>query len=220
MKNNWLKGGKLLTLSLMVLGSLTLSACKDYDDDIDRLTNDLAGLNQQLTDHARRLKALKEMAATLNTDLGTLSQLVKAIEEEGYITAVEKTEDGYIIQFNNHNPITIRDGKDGEQGEDGAKGNDGTTPDISIRQDTDGQYYWTLNGDWMMVGGHKVRAGGIDGSDGNPGTDAIAPQVRINSATNEWEVSADGGKTWVTTGTKATGPIGPDGNDGQKGETG
>lgn len=37
------------------------------------------------------------------------------------------------------------------------------------------------------------------------GKDAIAPQIRINTDNNEWEVSTDGGKTWTSTGVHATG---------------
>ena len=40
---------------------------------------------------------------------------------------------------------------------------------------------------------------------GNPGTAAIAPQIRINETTNYWEVSTDNGVTWTSTGVKATG---------------
>ena len=40
---------------------------------------------------------------------------------------------------------------------------------------------------------------------GDKGLDAVAPQVRINDNTNEWEISIDGGKTYTSTGVKATG---------------
>ena len=44
---------------------------------------------------------------------------------------------------------------------------------------------------------------GDQGESGAPGKDAIAPQIRINDMTMEWEVSTDGGLTWVSTGVKA-----------------
>lgn len=38
---------------------------------------------------------------------------------------------------------------------------------------------------------------------GLPGKDGITPQIRINSTTDEWEVSYDNGKTWESLGVKA-----------------
>ena len=49
---------------------------------------------------------------------------------------------------------------------------------------------------------------GIQGEKGEKGQSAIAPQIRINPTTNEWEVSNDNGKTWVSTGVKATVEVG------------
>lgn len=48
---------------------------------------------------------------------------------------------------------------------------------------------------------------------GEKGADAIAPKVRINEATNCWEVSIDNGTTWTSTGIKATGEKGNSGKD-------
>lgn len=35
----------------------------------------------------------------------------------------------------------------------------------------------------------------------------MTPQIRINSTTNEWEISTDNGTTWNTTGVKATATV-------------
>ena len=59
----------------------------------------------------------------------------------------------------------------------------------------------------------KDGANGADGKDGAPG---ISPKVRINSETNEWEISTDG-DTWSSTGVSATGPQGPEGPAGTQG---
>lgn len=61
---------------------------------------------------------------------------------------------------------------------------------------------------------------GPQGEQGEKGEDGITPQLRINAATNEWEISADGGKTWTPTGVKATGAPGKDGADGEDGKDG
>ena len=49
------------------------------------------------------------------------------------------------------------------------------------------------------------------GKKGDKGDDAIAPKVRINEETNEWEISTDGGESWTSTGVVAVGPKGEDG---------
>lgn len=64
-------------------------------------------------------------------------------------------EVGYTITFSKSNPITIyhgkdgqngTDGEDGKPGVDGEDGKNGHTPVIGVKQDTDGSYYWTLDG--------------------------------------------------------------------------
>ena len=54
---------------------------------------------------------------------------------------------------------------------------------------------------------------------GDKGADAIAPQVRINPDSNEWEISVDGGTTWTSTGVKATGDKGDTGATGAQGDS-
>ena len=48
---------------------------------------------------------------------------------------------------------------------------------------------------------------GPQGDKGDNGKDAIAPEIRINDETNEWEISKDSGITWLSTGVKATGIV-------------
>ena len=48
----------------------------------------------------------------------------------------------------------------------------------------------------------------------------MAPQVRINPNTFIWEISYDGGNTWVSTNTYAKGKDGADGTDGKDGKNG
>ena len=45
---------------------------------------------------------------------------------------------------------------------------------IGIREDSDGFFYWTLNGEWLLDdAGRKIRSNGTDGKDGEPGNDGI-----------------------------------------------
>ena len=103
---------------------------------------------------------------------------------------------GYTITFQNSGAVTILNGKDGAAG---AQGEKGETPQISTKKDTDGKYYWTLNGEWLLNNGAKIPTSG---------NDAIAPVVRINSSTTEWEISTDGGANYISTGVKAQGTDG------------
>lgn len=56
--------------------------------------------------------------------------------------------------------------------------------------------------------------------DPNPPAGTTAPQLRINTRTNEWEVSYDDGASWTSLGVKATGEKGEQGTAGQDGRDG
>ena len=60
--------------------------------------------------------------------------------------------------------------------------------------------------------GNKIRAGGIDGKDGDNAVSNLdatcIPLVRINASTLCWEISTDGGTTWTPTDIKAVGKNG------------
>ncbi|MFQ8862029.1 leucine-rich repeat protein [Alistipes putredinis] len=190
-----------------------LSSCgDDYDD--SELRGDIENLEDRIT-------ALEEWQKSVNTDIRSLQSLVAALENKDYVTAVTPLEDGtgYVISFLKSGNVTIKHGERGEQGE---KGEDGTTPVISVKPDTDGKYYWTVNGEWLLDNGNKMPVTGEKGDKGDKGdkgADAIAPQVRINTDTNEWEISTDGGTTWASTGVKATGNKGNTGAQGEKGDS-
>lgn len=109
-----------------------------------------------------------------------------------------------------------RDGQDGEPGAPGTPGTPGVSPIVSARKDTDGVYYWTVNGEWMLDdNGNKIRAIGYDGEDGEPGTPGtpgVTPRFEIRDD-GYWWVSYDNGETWTRLG-KAQGEDGLDGRWG------
>lgn len=186
-----------------------LSSCgDDYDD--SELRGDIENLEGRIT-------ALEEWQKSVNTDIRSLQSLVEALEDKDYVTAVTPLEDGtgYVISFLKSGNVTIKHGEQGEKGEDG------TTPVISVKQDSDGKHYWTVNGEWLLDNGNKMPVTGEKGDKGDKGdkgADSIAPQVRINKDTNLWEISTDGGKTWTSTGIKATGDKGNTGAQGPQGD--
>lgn len=208
---------------LMFFSLLALSSCnEEYDDTwVKETTEDLKD----------RVAALEEWQKSVNTSITTLQDLIAALEDKDYVTGVTPLEDGtgYVITFLKSGSITI---KHGEKGETGDKGDKGDTPAISVKQDVDGKYYWTLDGEWLLDGGNKMPVTGEKGDKGDQGDKgetgdkgdtgaaAVAPQLQINADTNEWEISTDGGATWTSTGVKATGDKGEPGIQGSVGPSG
>lgn len=154
----------------------------------------------------------------MNSNIEALRALIEAMEGGNYITKVEPIEEngvvvGYTISFAEGDPITIYHGKDGEDGKDGANGTGGgAAPQIGIKQDTDGAYYWTLDGEWLLDdNGNKVKAVGVDGADGKDGEDGITPELKIEN--DYWYISYDNGASWTELG-KAKGEDGQGGQGG------
>ena len=176
--------------------AIALSSCK-YDD--DDLWSSVHGLED-------RVAKLEELCKQMNTNISSLQTIVEALEENDYVTNVtpvmqDGKEIGYTIVFSKSNPITIYHGKDGQAGSDG---DDGTTPSIGVKQDTDGIYYWTLNGEWLTDDhGNKIKAEGADGNDGT------TPKFKIEN--DYWYISYNNGETWEQLG-KATGEDGTGGD--------
>ena len=181
---------KLLAFAAL-FAVVALTSCK-YDD--DDLWNSVHGLEN-------RVAKLEELCKQMNTNISSLQTIVTALQNNVYVTGTtplmqDGKEIGYTITFSKGNPITIYHGKDGQDGEDG------TTPTISVKKDTDGVYYWTLNGEFIVVDGGKIQAEGKDGINGTNGT---TPQFKIEN--DYWFVSYDNGANWTQLG-KATGEDG------------
>ena len=192
---------KLLAFAAL-FAVVALTSCK-YDD--DDLWNSVHGLEN-------RVAKLEELCKQMNTNISSLQTIVTALQNNVYVTGTtpfmqDGKEIGYTITFSKGNPITIYHGKDGQDGEDG------TTPTIGVKKDTDGVYYWTLNGEFIVVDGGKIQAEGKDGTNGTNGT---TPQFKIEN--DYWFISYDDGDTWTQLG-KATGEDGKDGQDGVGGDS-
>lgn len=135
-----------------------------------------------------RITALEEWQKSVNTDIRSLQSLVAALEDKDYVTAVTPLEDGtgYVISFLKSGNVTIKHGERGEQGE---KGEDGTTPVISMKLDTDGKYYWTVNGEWLLDNGNKIPVTGEKGDKGDTGSNGLTPYIGDNG--NWWIGTTD-----------------------------
>lgn len=239
---------KRLYLIPILCATLLSGGCsKEYDD---------SALNGRLDGLEERVEALEELCRQMNTNISSLQTIVTALQSNDYITNVSPVKSGgktvgYTITFAQNGAITIyhgEDGKDGKPGADGQpgtpgtpgepgeKGEDGTTPKIGVRQDADGIYYWTLNGEWLTDDyGNKIKAQGEDGAagkpgedgtpgkpgndgaTGTPGKDGITPMLEIRNG--YWYVSYNDGESWQQLG-KATGEDGKSGAEGKPGQKG
>jgi outer membrane murein-binding lipoprotein Lpp len=121
---------RLLTIFCAVL--LLASSCERYDDILDRLSK----LEQ-------RVDEIESQCRRLNSNVDAIQTVLSAVQQNDYVTEVMKImEDGevvgYSITFAKAGTITIYHGEDGAQGK---------TPQIGVRNASDGIYYWTSNGD-------------------------------------------------------------------------
>jgi len=180
-------------------------------------TADLDKLSNRLDDLEDRVAILEELCAQMNTNVESLQTIIDALQNNDFITSIEPIVEGgdtigYRITFSESGQITIYHGEDGKDGLDGEDGRDGNTPEIGIAQYTDGKYYWTIDGQWMLDdNGEKIPVTGEDGED------AITPRLKIEDG--YWFISYDGGLTWTRLG-EATGEDGKDGQDGSTPEIG
>ena len=190
-----------------------------------------------------RITYLEQICSEMNTNITSLQAIVSVLQSNDYITGIVEIKKngeviGYTITFGKHDPITIYHGQDGKDGADGANGSS-SAPVIGVAKDSDGVYYWTLNGEWLLDdNGNKLPVSGKDGADGKDGQDGtdgkdgedgkdgqdgvdgkdgVTPQLKIEDG--YWYISYDNGATWTQLG-KATGEDGKDGQNGSNGTNG
>ena len=214
------------TLTLLLLAALTFAACK-YDD--SALWEQVNQNTEELAAQAARIAALEAWQAETNTNIEALQTLLSTTD---YITAVtpvvkDGVEVGFTISFLNTPSITIYHGAKGD------KGDTGDTPQIGAAQDDDGNWYWTLNGEFLSdTDGNPIRANGTQGEQGPAGDDAPLPQLATGTKLTEQGVntdsqnkdiepdaiylSVDGGQTW----TRVSGEKGEQGDTGATGPKG
>ena len=137
------------------------------------------------------IENLESASTQMNAEIKALRSIIEALQNNITIASVALTADGYTIVFSDGTEAAIANGIDGA-----------STPEISVRKADDGLYYWTIGGEWLIADGEKVCVTAVDGSD------AVTPQVRIDPATREWEISTDGGVAWISTGISAKGEKG------------
>ena len=188
------------------IGGDSMFSGVDYETSTDYVIFTLSNGTQIKLPTWSAFEALQRLCNETNTNLSALQTIVTALQNNDYITSVDPlTENGkvvgYTIKFAKSNPIVIYNGKDG------ADGVDGNTPVIGVKRDTDGIYYWTLDGEFIVVDGQKIKAQGTDGNNGADGSDGVTPKLEIQEG--YWWISYDNGTNWTQLG-KATGEDGKD----------
>ena len=142
----------------MVLGlSVSMTSCKDYDDDIDNL--------QQQIDENK----------------SAIADLEKAIESGKWVSSYEPSENGYVLTLSDGSKLEIKNGANGEKGDTGLQGPEGPigpqgpagetiVPEFGV--DAEGYWQYKVGGDWIYVKdqeGNKIKAQGERGEQGEPG---------------------------------------------------
>ena len=206
-------------LTLLFAATFMFASCEHYDD---------SALNDRVDNLENRVEKLEELCNQMNTNIGALQTIVNALQENDYITSITPIKDGaetigYTISFSKSGDVTIYHGKDGK---DGVDGENGYTPQIGVKKDADGIYYWTLDGEWLLdAAGNKIKAEGQDGKDGQDGQDGqngqngqdgqggegSASQPTFKIVDGYWFVSYNG-EEWIKLG-PATGENGKDGDN-------
>lgn len=105
--------------ALMALSAGTFTSCKDYDDDINGLQEQIDGLD------------------------AALDALEAKVKDGKWITSVTPMENGFTIVLSDGSSYPIENGKNGEPGTPGtpgAAGKDGTIVEVK-------EGYWWLNGE-------------------------------------------------------------------------
>ena len=167
---------KYIAILLTFLTAAT--SCTRFDD---------SAIWEELLDHRERIEKLEAECNRLNSNVEALQAILGALQTNDYVTDVVKVvengvEVGYCITFAKGGKVTIYHGASGEAG---------TTPKVGIQKAADGQYYWTVDGEWMTDDeGEKIPAA-VTATDGK----YITPQFRI--AEGVWYISYDNGNSWI-----------------------
>ena len=144
---------------------------------------DIKGLQEQLDAHEREIQALKDAVREINEGIRSLQDIIEELRADGAVASVIRDEQdgklrGCTLAFGDGRSAYLRSA---------AYVQEETAPQIGVRSDTDGGYYWTLGGEWLLSadGARLDVAGGVE--------------PRLRAEDGAWSVSVDGGETWRPT---------------------
>lgn len=121
---------------IIAAAALALFAgCSSYDD---------SGIKTELKNLDARVTNVEKDIAQLKSDYNTLQSLVNGLNKNVYISNVTPTTVGWDLLMTDGTTLHIINGSEAS----------GDT--IGVKKDSDGKYYWTLNGSYLLVDGNKV----------------------------------------------------------------
>ena len=135
--------------ALMAGSTSTFVSCKDYDDDIDGLQEQIDANKKQIDD------------------------ILAAINGKKFIESYAPVEGGYLLTFTGGETLTIKNGAQGEKGEQGLQGIQGpkgeTGATIVPKFKVDAENYWMISVDEgatyeyvLNDAGEKIKAAGSE----------------------------------------------------------
>lgn len=135
-------------------------------------------MNERLDEHEARISELENLVKEMNGQIATIQDLLNG---KYFVCDVTGLEDGSGYKL----VLVDADGKTVEKTV--LNGEDGDTPLMGLRQDPgDACWYWTVNGEWLLSDGERVRANGEDGQ---------TPQITLEDG--KWYVTVGGVKTFA-----------------------
>ncbi|MBO5815708.1 MAG: hypothetical protein J6R30_06305 [Bacteroidales bacterium] len=175
-------------------------SCSFYDD---------SWIQDEFQKQNDAVAKLEARCRQINENIVSLEEVLTLLQDRNLVTSISAIKEngevcGYELFFQNGKSYRLyfgTEGKNGGDGKDGADGTDGTDgtdgadgadgvnahkPVISVKQDSDGKWYWTLDGEWLTDGkGNKIPA---------ISNDDVTPSFKIENG--YWFLSYDGGKNW------------------------
>lgn len=191
-------------LIVAVMMGIVFVGCKKYDDDISNLEKRVGNVENRVTNIEEQMKTVNEDIKNIKTIVDNVEKnnyVTNVTQtENGYTLTFNGGEKVTITNGKDGAKGEKGDkgdqgekgdkgdkgdqgekgdkGDQGDKGEKGDKGDDGEVarvPVIGVKQGTDGNWYWTVDGEFLTDDNDDyVRANGIDGAQGAQG--AQGPQ--------------------------------------------
>ena len=159
---------KKFILSICAVVIMTLSACSEKDEGPLGNTED------------KNDEQYKEIVQQANDNVTSVGSLVNALNNDDIITSVTPIKEGdkevgYTFSFANSKSTSVY------------FENKNSAPALGVKPDNAGDFYWTLNGEWLLDdAGKKILYDGTSSS--------ILPKLKVENS--NWMLSVDNGKTW------------------------
>ena len=112
-------------------------------------------VRDELITMQNEIDQIQNQVAQMNESIGALRTIVDQMADGGFVVEVKEFEDedkrgGYTLVFNDGTELKLYSGVDGKDGVD-AFG-----PAISITQDEEGHWVWTIDGEIIIVNNNPL----------------------------------------------------------------